>query len=225
MRSLGLDDVEAYRDRLQTDTAEWAILDGMTRITISRFFRDRDVFEYLCATGLPMLHRLSAPGRVQIWSAGCAGGEEPYSLAIGAHQQGIAVQITATDADEQQLERAERAVYSQGSLKDLPPAWRELAFEDCGAGLRLKNQFRANVELLLQDLRQQMPDGRFHLLLCRNLAFTYFEPQLQRRIARQLLERTLPRGLIVLGKHESWPDGVPGVSEVDPGLRVYQKNE
>lgn len=223
MRALGLRDVEAYRARLAEDSAEWAVLDSMTRITISRFFRDRDVFAYLCDEALPALHRLAAPGRVRVWSAGCAGGEEAYTLAIAGHRQGVPIQILGTDADEHQLERARRGLYSSGSLKDLPGAWRAAAFEDDDGTQRLRRELRIDVDLELQDIRQEMPDGPFHLVLCRYLAFTYFDETLQRQIAEGLLERTVPRGLIVLGKRESWPEEVAGVLEVRSGLPIYRK--
>lgn len=224
MRALDLHDVEAYRARLAEDSAEWAVLDSMTRITISRFFRDRDVFAYLCDEALPALHRLAAPGPVRIWSAGCAGGEEAYTLGIAGHREGIPIQILGTDADEHQLERARRGLYSSGSLKDLPEAWRATSFEDHDGKQRLKRELRNDVHLALQDIRREMPDGPFHLVLCRYLAFTYFDEELQQRIAQGLLERTAPRGLIVLGKRESWPDEVPGVIEVRSGLPIYRKN-
>ncbi len=223
MRALGLHDVEAYRARLAEDPAEWAVLDSMTRITISRFFRDRDVFAYLCDEALPALHRRAAPGPVRVWSAGCAGGEEAYTLAIAAHRRDIPIQILGTDADEHQLERARRGLYSGGSLKDLPEAWRAEAFEEDGGKPCLNREHRIDVNLALQDIRREMPDGPFHLVLCRYLAFTYFDEELQQRIAQGLLERTLPGGLIVLGKRESWPDRVAGVSEVRPGLPVYRR--
>jgi chemotaxis protein methyltransferase CheR len=223
MRSLGLDTVEAYRARLTLDPPEWAILDELTRITISRFFREHDVFTYLCETALPELHRLAAPKPVQVWSAGCAGGEEAYTLAIAAHELRIPVHILATDWDEHQLLRAREARYSNGCVRELPAPWRACAFDRHGDELVLRDEFRASVELLRQDIRRDMPAGPFHLILCRYLAFTYFNAPLQRRIAKRLLERTTRKGLLVLGKHESWPDDVPGVVEVQPALRVYRK--
>ena len=222
MRALGLQDVAAYQARLAEDRAEWAVLDSMTRITISRFFRDRDVFEYLCDEALPALHGLAAPDPVRVWSAGCAGGEEAYTLAIAANRRGIPIQILGTDADENQLERARRGRYSAGSLKELPEAWRAEAFIDDHGEQRLELEHRVDVAFGLQDIREQMPDGPFHLVLCRYLAFTYFDDELQRRIARGLLERTVPKGLLVLGKRESWPEEVAGVVEVRPALRIYR---
>lgn len=223
IRALGLDGVESYRRRLETDPEEWKVLDDLTRITISRFFRERDVFTCLDETVLPMLHASAQPGPVRIWSAGCAGGEEAYTLAIAAKRRAIPVKIVATDWDSQQLRRAREARYAPGTLKHLPASWKPWAFDRQGDELVLKEELRTDVELLRQDIRTDMPDDPFHLVLCRYLAFTYFDAPLQRRIAERLLERTVPGGFIVLGKHESWPPDVPGVTELHPALRIYRK--
>ena len=223
IRALGLDGVEAYRAHLAAEPAEWSVLEGFTRITISRFFRDRDVFTHLCESILPELHAQLAPEPVRIWSAGCAAGEEAYTLAIAARERGIAVRILATDADAHQLVRAREARYSAGCLKDLPTHWRESAFEQEGDERTLIEALRQNVELRQQDIQRQMPAGTFHLVLCRYLAFTYFAPSLQSEVAEGLLARTAPNGFLVLGKHESWPQDVRGVVEERPGLRVYRR--
>jgi chemotaxis protein methyltransferase CheR len=222
MAELGLQNAEAYRARLEADPAEWAVLDGFTRITISRFYRERDAFAYLCETTLPALHRLASGKPVQIWSAGCAGGEEAYTLAIAAREQGIPVRIVGTDSDVNQLERARRASYSSGCLKDLPPRWRASWFDQREEAFVLRNGLRGSVELLHQDIRKEMPDGPFHLLLCRYLAFTYFDAPLQLEMAERLLMRTVSGGFIALGKHESWPTDAADLVEVRPGLRIYR---
>lgn len=222
MRELDIESIDAYRARLETDPGEWDVLDGFTRITISRFYREHDAFRYLCETVLPALHALASPNPVQIWSAGCAGGEEAYTLAIAAREQGIAVHIVGTDSDVHQLERAHRARYLVGSLKDLPVRWRDSSFEQQGDTYVLHAELRAPVELLHQDIGEEMPDGPFHLILCRYLAFTYFDQPLQVEVAERLLARMIPDGFVALGKHESWPPEVPGLVEVRPGLRIYR---
>jgi chemotaxis protein methyltransferase CheR len=78
------------------------------------------------------------------------------------------------------------------------------------------------VEFRKQDIRREMPQGPFHLVLCRYLAFTYFEEHVQRTVATQLHGRVAPRGMVVLGKHESWPTDAPRVSELKEGLRIYR---
>jgi chemotaxis protein methyltransferase CheR len=224
IRDLGLTGVEAYRALLLTEPSEWDALDELTRITISRFFRERDAFTYLDEIVLPELGAMALPGAVRIWSAGCGGGEEPYTLAIAAKRRGIAVRIVATDADPDQLRRAGEARYAPGSLKELPAEWKRSAFAQEGDKLVLREELRRDVELVRQDIRKEMPPGPFHLVLCRYLAFTYFEPRLEETIAARLLARTIPGGYIALGKHESWPEQVPGLTEAQPRLRIYRRD-
>lgn len=94
-------------------------------------------------------------------------------------------QILATDADFTLLERARRGCYPGTSLRDLPEAWRA-AFAQSGDRHCLRPQYRRSVRFLEQDIRRSYPEGRFDLILCRNLAFTYFEPALRMAIGRCL---------------------------------------
>ena len=108
LEELGLDGFEAYRVRLEQDAGEWEVLDGLTNVTISRFFRDRGVFEFL-------REQVLRPG-MRVWSAGCASGEEPYTLALLCD----GLDILATDVDPAMLRRAEAARYPPSALRELP---------------------------------------------------------------------------------------------------------
>jgi chemotaxis protein methyltransferase CheR len=216
MTALGLSDVAAYRAFVERHPAEWALLDALCRLPISRFFRDRAVFQRLGDEVLPEL-AARATGRgareLRCWSAGCASGEEPYSLTIlwqmrvQAAFPDLRFRMLATDADRGLLERAGRACYHAGSLKELPAAWRA-CFVESGPWCCLREPYRAGVELLEQDIREEMPDGPFDLVLCRNLVFTYFDETLSQLILHRIAERILPGGALVIGSHESLPDGV-----------------
>jgi chemotaxis protein methyltransferase CheR len=223
MRELGLSDRTAYRARLEQDRDEWAVLETLCHIPISRFWRDRRVFDYLAEVVLPELAAAAARDArpLKVWSAGCASGEEPYSLAIAlalgpAAASGASFEILATDADEHLLERAEQGVYSRGSLKDLPEPYRAAAFEMEGAAFRLRPAFRAPVTLLRQDIREDMPAGPFDLVLCRNLAFTYFGLEQQKAIVPNFASRIRSGGVFVIGSHERLPAGAAGFTP-EPG--------
>jgi chemotaxis protein methyltransferase CheR len=213
---LGLPDAAAYRAHLESAPAEWAVLDSCCRVSISRFWRDRDVFEALARGVLPDLaRRAAARGStlLRAWSAGCASGEEPYSLVLAWELEargsapGLELRVVATDADPALVERARRAVYPPGSLRELPAAWRAAAFEPAGPSLRLAARLREQVELRCEDLRERMPDGPFDLVLCRNLAFTYFDDGQQRSVLAGLLERVVAGGALVVGRRERLPEG------------------
>ena len=122
MESLGLEDFAAYRDHLDRHPQEWAVLDGFCRITISRFYRDRNVFRVLGSNVLPQLAQQAAQQRrcVTCWSAGCASGEEVYTLRIlwdltlaGTHPD-VALSLLGTDIDEAVLARASAGCYHEG---------------------------------------------------------------------------------------------------------------
>ena len=261
MAELGLPDTAAYRARLEADPAEWSVLDAYCWISVSRFYRDRGVFEDLAGAILPELARAAiARDRhtLRAWSAGCASGEEPYSLRL-AWDFGVApalpdaeLHIAATDASPALLERAKRAVYAASALKELPAGWRSSAFDGLDGSYRLREKFRSGVQFRQQDIRKAMPAGRFDLIpaglqlqaeyrasttfarqdlltetpndcfdltLCRNLAFTYFEPDLQRAILGRLVKRLVPGGALLVGAHEALPEPAAVVpSAGTPGL-------
>ncbi len=217
IRTLELGNAAAYRDYLKHHPPEWTVLDGLCRITISRFYRDRGIFDCLGTEVLPALGRQAiACGETALraWSAGCASGEEPYSLELlWCFRSGfpaLSLHTVATDDDPALLERARRACYSPSSLKDLPHAWRAEAFEREADVYCLRRRFQENVTFMRQDIRTAMPEGRFDLILCRNLVFTYFEDSLQRETLERLAGKIRPGGVLVLGAHESLPSRPSG---------------
>ena len=214
LRELGIADTTAYRDYLGGHPEEWQLLDGYCRITISRFHRDRRVFQYLGDSILPDISKSVAEADViRCWSAGCASGEEPFTLALmwhlphGNNHRNIDLEITATDAEPQVLERAREGHFARSSFKELPEELLKSAFKEEGDGFHLLPEYRERVRFKLQDIRHQMPEESFHLILCRNLVFTYFEEDLQCELLDKMLERLAGNGVLVLGGHESLPEG------------------
>jgi chemotaxis protein methyltransferase CheR len=232
LRELALPDIAAYRARLEAQPQEWAVLDALCRITISRFHRNRGVFDHLRRVVLPGLaERASERGAeaVRCWSAGCASGEEPYTLRI-LWELGLPVecarvplQIVATDIDERLLERAREGRYPASSLKELPRELLETAFVRDGEQFRLRDQLRVGVEFHRQDIREVMPAGPFDLVLCRNLAFIYFDEEGRREVLRGIDERLVAGGYLVLGTHESLPGGVPDLVTCPTRPQLWQK--
>lgn len=229
---LGLLGGSAYQAYLEAHPEEWTCLDDLCWISISRFYRDRAVFEHLATKELPsMAEAVLARGstRIRAWSAGCCAGEEPYTLMIvwrlslQSRFPSLELNILATDIDREQLSRAFDACYPRGSLRGLPAAWIESAFEDRQGRLHLRPEFRAGVEFRQEDIREVMPDGPFDLVLCRNLVFTYFDPPLQLEMTHALRDRIAPGGVLVLGRHESLPLGSAGFWETEPRLHIYRR--
>ena len=208
---LGMTDVSSYRRRLETDPDEAGVLDALCFVTISRFYRDRFVFDALAGTLLPRLAEQAiarGDGRLRVWSAGCASGEEPYTIAIlwhlvlSARFPALGLDVLATDFDEAVLARAARGCYEAGSLRELPDEWIAAAFE----GGCLRGEVKRYVTFVKADLRVFTPSWRFDLVLCRNAVFTYFAEDAQRAFARRVEGLLVPGGALVIGSHEKVPD-------------------
>jgi chemotaxis protein methyltransferase CheR len=230
MEETGCADAEAYRRHLARHQEEWRVLDGLCRVTISRFYRDRNVFDALRTAVLPELARRAqarSATELRAWSAGCASGEEPYTLLLiwllelEPQFPEVPLRVVATDSDPALLVRARRAWYSESSLRDLPSSWKERVFSVAGDELCLDERFKVGVDFRFQDVREARPEGCFDLVLCRNLVFTYFEPPLQRAIQSKLADCLVPGGALVVGARETPQPGdfVPWLERA----RVYEK--
>lgn len=210
LNELGLKTLDQYRSLLETDGAEWAILDDLCHITISRLYRDKYVFDLLGARILPELGR-EASGRaraVRCWCAGCASGEEVYTLRIlwdlEVHSTvpQVHFELIGTDVEDAVLERAAAGCFSAGSMTDAPARWRDVAFERVGRLYCVRFAHREGLMFLHQDIRTEVPAGPFDLILCRNLVFTYFEPELQRATLGRIASELRDGGYLVIGAHE-----------------------
>jgi chemotaxis protein methyltransferase CheR len=217
MRSLGLlsGDYPAYLERLRADPEEARTLADRMRVTITRFLREREVWETLIERVLPVLLAEAAPegeGTLRAWSAGAAGGEEPYSLAIvwrerfGAQWPEVQLDLLATDIDDASLERLRAGRYQPATLRELPAAWRERWFRPAPPAddLELSREIRAMVRPERHNLMEDplsLPGTR-DLVLCRYLAFTYYLGDRRIQAARRVAEVLRPGAALMLGAKE-----------------------
>lgn len=232
LEDLGLADLAAYRKRLESDPAEWLELDRFCRIPISRFYRDRGVYDALASELLPQCAeaaRRRGQAVLRVLSAGCASGEEPYTvnliwrLCLSDRYPGLDLQILALDIDEGMLQRAERACYAASSLRDLPGVFLEQGFSHSDDEYCLHDDHRQGIRFDRCDLRKTVPAGPFDLILCRNTAFTYFEPAIQLQVFSGLDASLRDGGFLVLGAHEGLPPDARGYRRLRPGVPVFQK--
>ena len=231
MRDLGLDDFAAYRARLEADPTEWRALDECCHITISRFFRDRGIFEVVRTRLLPEIAVRAKRERrdAYVWSAGCASGEEPYTLKIlwdievASAYPSVSLSIVASDVDQAMLARAREGCFERTSLRELPPPLVEQAFDRVGSRYCVKPKHRDGIEFLDQDLRSEAPPGVFDLILCRYVAFTYFAVSLQRKALTSMLQRLRPQGYLVIGTHEQLPGDVPELVPLIGASQIFEK--
>lgn len=231
IRELGLSSVAEYRQRLEQDPAELRVLDALAFVTISRFYRDRGVYDALRARLLPELAELAKDRRdraLRVWSAGCASGEEPYTVAILWHLElaprfpDVALEVIATDFDEAVLARAARGCYEPSSLREMPATWRAQAFEVQGDLLCVRDALRRGVAFERHDVRIWLPEPPIHLVLCRNTAFTYFAEPEQRAFLERLADVVVPGSLLAIGGHEHLPADVPGIEPCPEERSVFR---
>ena len=211
MRARGVGTLGEYARLLDTDSGEYQhLLDALT-ITVTKFFRNRGVWDALAADVLPGLWHARA-GPLRCWSAGCATGEEPYTLAIllleqvavGAERGGrsLAACIDATDLDRESLARAARGVYPETALVETSPAIVARYFSG-PAPHELAPEVRALVRLLPHDLlRDPAPAPPYDVILCRNVLI-YFDRRTQQRLFATFADALSPGGVLVLGKTET----------------------
>ena len=233
LRHLGLEDLSAYRDYLDRHSHEWLVLDELCRISISRFYRDRRVFDLIRNEVLPQLAAASkarGDSGIRVWSVGCASGEEVYTLKmvwelqVQRHFPNVSLHITATDADPQLIQRAHGGCYAGSSVKDLPIEWMKLAFSRAEEEFCVRDLFRGGIEFLIQDIRREQPAGPFDLISCRHLVFTYFEEQLQGEVLRQMMARLRPDGVLLIGKQEVLPPSANcDLRIIEPHSGMYRR--
>jgi chemotaxis protein methyltransferase CheR len=232
MRASGAHSYADYQALLDRDPQEYEKLKDTITINVSRFYRNTETWQLIRTTVLPRLCEERA-GELRAWSAGCAAGEEPYTLALLLAEYLEAqdradrldrVRIDATDIDRECLERARAGRYRAEALAEAPPAVVARYFERSGDEYRLVERIRRRVTVWSSDLCTDLPPAQnYHLILCRNVVI-YFERATQDRIYRAFADALAPGGYLILGKVESLSGPArERLTLLDPRERVYQR--
>jgi chemotaxis methyl-accepting protein methylase len=232
LRALGLLTYRQYGNHLAAHPDEYArLLDALT-VNVTDFFRDAPVWKIIRSEIAPAIVKAkSAVGQrgIRVWSAGCATGEEPYSLAMtfldamGGHTDDFVLNVTATDLDPLALRAAQHAEYDAARLEHIPPSDRFRFTEQDGKRFTIKPEVTEHVRFRALDLFKDNPPLAIDLLLCRNV-FIYFTREQQERVTN-VFHRALSRGgYLVLGRTEKMPAGAAaGFEPVNSKERIYRK--
>jgi chemotaxis protein methyltransferase CheR len=234
MASTGTGDIRAFAQRLETEAAVFDALIGYVTVGETYFFREPAQFEVLRSRVLPDLRRgLTDGAKLRVWSAGCASGEEPYSLAILLEEQGLAEQATVlgTDVSRAALQRAREASYGIWSLRGSPGATASPNFERHGDRFVVHARLRRRVEfryLNLADGLYPSPENgtaAVDLILCRNVMI-YFDAETVRQVARRFYQSLKPGGWLITGPSDPplW-DCAPFRTRVTDGCVIYQRED
>jgi len=229
MAQVGIREPDAYQDHLEANPSEFVDLFNTILINVTRFFRDPEAWRFLTDTILPRI--LSSKGQddeIRLWSAGCASGEEAYSLAmilaeaLDPRAFKERVKIYATDVDEEALSEGRRGIYSTTDVEDVPLEMRDRWFKPTDDHMVLSPDIRRSVIFGRQDLVHDSPISRIDLLVCRNVLM-YFTSETQAGIIARLHFALKDEGFLFLGRSEMLFSGRDYFTPVEMRHRVFAK--
>lgn len=201
MRALRLDKYEQYLQYLIDHPAEMKILLDALTINLSYFFRNPETFDYIRDTLFPALQTKGE--KIIVWSAGCAHGEEPYSLAITAAQSGALQHmiVYGTDIDQKALSMADQGLYDAYAFEYTPDHILHTYFQKADGKYAIVPEIRDHVKFFNSDLFDKPPFGRCDVIMCRNVLI-YLDRTAQSAILRNFYEQLSDDGYLIIGKVE-----------------------
>ena len=229
LRLAAIDDIQQYIVHLRSERAELDTLYRDLLIGVTRFFRNEEAFEILEHQVLPELVRNASPHKpVRVWVAGCATGEEAYSIAILLHELTAGLsdrsfKIFATDVHRGSLELAGRAFFSAESLANVSPERKERYFTRSGASYQLVPELRQSIVFAPHNVIRDAPFTRVDLVSCRNMLI-YLQPTVQQKVLNQFHFALNRGGVMFLGPSESPGALIKDFETIDPHWRLYRKH-
>lgn len=237
--ALGTESYQEYTKTLNTHPEEYKELFDSLIISVSHFFRNPLTFEFLYQVVLPEMitHKeQSRDALIRVWSAGCAHGEEPYSVAIllaellGERLKDYLVTIYATDIDTDALNKAKVGKYTEDSILEVKTGFLNKYFHYKNGSYQIGEDIKALVDFSFHDLTSEkvvVPSQsvftNFDLVLCRNVLI-YFNRELQKRVINNLKTVLNEKGYLVLGEAETLSDDAHSSFICRDGLcKIYQK--
>jgi chemotaxis protein methyltransferase CheR len=233
LNALGLHTYRQYAARLDEDPAEYhRLLDALT-INVTQFFRDPSVYELFRTEVLPELLEAKAARHqriVRVWSAGCATGEEPYSIAMAvlseirrSRRSEVLPTVIGTDIDRSALEKAKRGEYPLAALAHIPLPDQRQYVDVRGDHFRFKPELTKLVRFQYLNLFEAPPIRAVDVVFCRNV-FIYFNREEQDRMLGSFWEALSRGGYLVLGRSERLSPALSKQFELISGReRIYRK--
>jgi two-component system CheB/CheR fusion protein len=229
MTEVGVENYDDYTDYLELHPEEFASLFNTILINVTSFFRDPPTWEHLASEVLPQMIESRSPDLpLRVWSAGCASGEEAYTLAMvlarvlgddGFQQR---VKIYATDVDEEALDLARHGAYPARQLENVPRDALERFFERTDQRYVFRKDLRRSVIFGRNDLVQDAPISRIDLLVCRN-TLMYFTAETQAQILARFHFGLQDDGVLLVGKSEMLITHGELFTPVDLKRRLFRK--
>lgn len=232
MRACGVHTYHEYVAVLDREPGEFQrLLDTLT-INVTKFFRNRETWDFLATNVLPELVR-AREGRVRLWSAGCSSGEEPHTLVIllaqvlermARHSWLERVRVDATDIDRLSLQRARAGRYALRAFEEADPDVVRRYCQPVDADtVEVRAELRAQIEVRRHDLLRDPPLASYDLICCRNVVI-YFDRDTQERLMDRFTDALTPTGILVLGKVETiFGAARRRLDLIEPRERIYRR--
>lgn len=229
MQVNGITTLEAYRDYLQDNSHERPALLKDMLISVTNFFRDREAFEALERTVVPQLleNAKDDAQRIRAWCAGCATGEEAYSIGMllseAAGPVDAVVQVFATDIDDDAIAYARQGCYPSSVVTDIAPGRENRFLVRDDNFFRVAKPLRESVLFARHNVLQDPPFSRLDLITCRNLLI-YLNRDVQAHVLEMFHFALRPGGFLFLGSSESADVASKLFTPVDKKNRIYRAN-
>jgi two-component system, chemotaxis family, CheB/CheR fusion protein len=229
LQTINIDSYTDYIDYLEVHPDEFGRLFDTILINVTSFFRDPTAWEYIASDIIPqIIASKKADEPIRIWSAGCASGEEAYTIAmymaeaLGPERFRERVKIYASDLDEEALTQGRQATYSAREVANIPDPMLEKYFERTDQRFTFRKDLRRAVIFGRHDLVQDAPISRIDLLICRNVIM-YFNSETQSRILSRFHFAVNDTGFLFLGKAEMLFTHASLFQPIDLRRRVFKK--
>jgi chemotaxis methyl-accepting protein methylase len=231
MQELQCGKIETYLDLIRHDDRELEECRRRMTVSISRFFRDRNLWLALESEILPGLIE-TEPGNMKVWSAGCARGEEVYSFVMVWHRLKAGsnrlpgLELTATDIHPDYVSKAQAGIYTRSSLREIPEEMRDDYFDRHRGGGRydLKPMFKKDIIWRVQDLFSDPPGAGFHIVFLRNNLLTYYRRQSIKAPLAKIIDSLNPGGWLIIGSHEKLPSDATGLTRNPAAPWAYRRD-
>jgi chemotaxis protein methyltransferase CheR len=230
MQEQGIRSMDSFLSALATNPDLKKEAQRIATVSISRFFRDRDLWAALENQIFPLL-LVQTPRQIKVWSAGCARGEEAYSIRIlweefsRRHRAMPSLDLWATDLNGEFLARAQAGSFSLSSMKEVREEWRRRYFEPAAPFLLaivppLKNGIQWKIHDFIAD---EPPQKDFSLIFLRNNLLTYYQEEIKKSALGKILQGLRPGGFLIIGSHEKLPEEMAGWMPSELHSSIYQK--
>jgi chemotaxis methyl-accepting protein methylase len=231
MQELNYPNIKIYLDQLNKSAEVRQECERRMTVSISRFFRDRQLWLDLETDILPRL--IEREKKVlRVWSAGCARGEEVYSFKIiwdhvnKKYEQLPEIEIAATDMHPDYIEKARAGIYARSSMKEIPREVRGHYFDIKKSGNRfdIKAAFKKSIDWKVQDIFSDPPGAKFDIIFLRNNLLTYYKEHLKAEGLKSIIKALVPDGWLIVGSHEKIPAAISNMQRHNSIPWAYRKS-